>query len=159
MAISRVLVQMLIAGYFILGTAAMAAAPHSHDTGHDGGQLTLDSGKKWQTDKALQTGMAEIRKVMAASLDRIHHGKFSPAEYDALAGEIEAQIDAIVKTCHLPEQADAQLHLVLAQVMDGMDVMRGKGGDNRTDGAVTVIKALDAYGEYFDHKGWKPLTH
>ena len=29
----------------------------------------------------------------------------------------------------------------------------------RQAGAVTVVKALDAYGKHFDDAGWKPLAH
>ncbi|CAA7611339.1 conserved exported hypothetical protein [Candidatus Terasakiella magnetica] len=161
MKISRFLAYATLAGSLMLGTAAMAADPHAHAAGHDGhgeAGLTLDHGKMWQTDAPLRAGMTEIRTAVATSLDPIHAGKFNPSDFDALAGRIEGQIDMITKSCHLPEQADAQLHIVLAQIIDGIGGMRGQSGA-RIDGAVAVIKALDAYGRHFTHKGWQPITH
>ncbi|HYG89669.1 MAG TPA: hypothetical protein VD978_25825 [Azospirillum sp.] len=150
-----VLLATMIAGG--AGTA-MAAAGHSHD-GHAATtvELTLKNGKKWPTDEALRHGMGEIRSAVAATLKPIHKNTLDPAGYQALAARIEGQVDVIVKDCRLPDAADAQLHLVLARILEGVEAM--KAGPGRRDGAVGVVQALDAYGKHFDHTGWKPLAH
>jgi hypothetical protein len=142
----------------LAGAEAIAADGHSHDR-HGAGpiELNLDHGKKWQTDAPLQKGMDEIRRSLAASLDQIHHGQASHAEYSALADSVERQVDYITQNCKLSEQADAELHVVIGQVLDGVEAMR-KGVD-RQAGAVKVVEALDAYGDYFDHPGWQKLIH
>jgi hypothetical protein len=156
---SRILFQLALAGHLILGTAAMAADSHSHDAGHGSAiQLKLDHGKQWPTDEPLRAGMTGIRSAVAGSLDRIHAGAFSASQYDTLAGQVENHVDSITKTCHLAEEADAQLHVVLVRIIDGVDGMRGKGGA-RSDGVVKVVDALNAYGKHFDHRGWSPIPH
>ena len=142
----------------LAGAEAVAAGGHSHD-GHaaDAIELKLNDGKKWQTDAPLQKGMEEIRRALAASIDKIHHDKASRAEYVALADSIERQVDYITHNCKLPEDADAELHVVIGQVLDGVETMR-EGGDPKA-GAVKVVEALDAYGDYFDHPGWQKLAH
>jgi hypothetical protein len=50
------------------------------------------------------------------------------------------------------------LHLVIADMLAGADAMSGKDRKaTRQAGAVQVVQALDSYGEYFDHPGWRNL--
>lgn len=135
-----------------------AAAPHGPD-GHGAPamELTLNDGQKWQTDEALQTGMSRIRDALDAALPLIHTNRYSAAEFSALADRIQEQIDYVVANCKLPEEADLQLHVALTQVLDGILVMKERGGQEQ--GAVAVVQALNAYGEHFDHPQWKRLAH
>jgi hypothetical protein len=135
-----------------------AATGHAHRS--EGGAaigMMLNNGQKWQTDAALRKGMAEIRATVAVALPRIHHGQFAPGEFSALADRVQEQIDDMVAQCKLPEDADLQLHLVLAEILGALATMRGEGGQEL--GAPVMIEALNAYGEHFDHPGWEPLAH
>jgi hypothetical protein len=55
----------------------------------------------------------------------------------------------------LPEKADLPLHVALTQVLDVINAM--KAPSDQEQGAVATIPALNAYGDHFDHPGWKPL--
>ena len=79
-------------------------------------------------------------------------GQFTSAQYGALAAKIEERVDHVVSNCRLPEEADAQLHVVLAEIVEGADAMRS--GSDRLGGAMRVIQALEAYGQHFDHPDW-----
>ena len=144
-----------------LGGVAVAAEPHSH-TGAVGGdathELQLNHGRRWVTDTVLREGMARIRDAMEAALPRIHAGGMPPAEYEVLADRVRVQVDYMVENCRIPEEADRQLHLVLAQLLDGVEMMKGHDED-RAAGAATIVRALGAYGRVFDHPGWIPLEH
>jgi len=150
------LATLLTAG-LALGAASptLAAGEHSHDAATMA--LTLDHGKKWPTDASLRKGMSGIRTVMASALEPIHKGTLPTTRYGELAMAIEGEVDQIVKNCKLPDAADAQLHIVLAQLLEGVEAM--KGGEHRQGGAVKVVSALDAYGKHFDHADWTPLAH
>ncbi len=150
------LATVLLASALAFGTvgAALAAADHSHDAGAM--TLTLDHDKKWPTDESLRKGMAGIRAAMAAVLEPIHKNALPAARYGELAAAIEGQVERIVKDCKLPDAADAQLHIVLAWIHEGVEGMKGT---ERLGGAVAVVKALEAYGKHFDDAGWKPLAH
>jgi len=148
----------------LVSTAPVAAyAQHEHEGAHqmhEGSgamvsQLQLDHDQKWPTDESLRSGMANIRTAFEADHPAIHAGKESDAAYAALADRIEQDVNRIVASCRLPPAADAQLHLVVADLLQGVGLMRG--GDparSRHDGAALVHGALNAYGKYFDDPQW-----
>lgn len=148
---------------FSLAAAAPAfAAKDVHNHGHEahGATLQLNAGKKWETDAALRKAMGEIRQSMASSLHAIHENKLSARAYEGLAKKVEGNVGAIVANCKLPPEADAQLHLVVADLLAGAEQMAGKAKQaKRMDGAVKVIGALDNYGKYFDDPSFQPIAH
>lgn len=157
----------------ILATAVGLAGCHEHDSGKKGHEhghdhahvdpdkaaaaLTLDNGKKWQTDATLRSGMTAIRDHLQAGVKPIHAKTYSPDDYKALAEKIEKEIGLIVASCKLPANADGQLHLVLAQITAGTEVMKKDG--ERIAGAAKVIQGLESYAKFFDHPEWKPIEH
>lgn len=139
---------------------ARAEEPHGHETAEAPARLSLNAGKKWTTDAPLRQAMTNIRDAMAQALDPIDHGKFSRADYDALARKINGEVAYMVSNCHLEPKADAQLHLIIAQLLAGAEIMEGKiAKAKRKSGAVKVVVALRNYGKYFEHEGWQPLKH
>lgn len=143
---NRSLKQAAIALAFALTFAGPAAAAgESHEHGHGAGEakLVLDHGRKWQTDAPLRKGMENIRAVLATR-----------QKPEALAALVNAEVAYIVQNCKLPEDADAQLHLVIAELLAGADEMKGERGG---EGVERVVKALNQYGRYFDHPGWRTL--
>lgn len=156
----------IAAAVVVLGVSVgVVHAQGGHGHGHDhgsgaaagGSKYTLNKGQKWKTDEQLRGGMTAIRNELQAALDPIHAGRYSPADYQALAGRIEKQITDVIAKCKLPPEVDAQVHLVLGEVFVGTDLMK-KDGD-RMSGAVKVIGALRSYETYFEHAGWKPIVH
>lgn len=135
---------------------ALAAGEHEHGAATH--ELQLNYGKKWATDEPLRKGMSEIRALLAAQDEAIHKGRLKPADYAALGAKIEGEVGAIVANCKLEPAADANLHLVLEDVIEGADAMQGKArGKTPRQGAGKVVAALNEYGRYFDHPGWKRL--
>jgi hypothetical protein len=155
MIMHKLFMPTIVALGLALGVPSLAAEPHAHG-GPATIELRLNDGKKWQTDDVLRSGMSQIRTAVAESLAPIHQNTFMPAQYDTLAGRIQAQVDYVVGNCKLPEEADQQLHLVLEQIIDGVAEMKGTTG--RDQGTVKIVRALAQYGEYFDHAGWRPLV-
>lgn len=144
--LNRSLKQAAIALTFALafaGPAAAAEAPHEHGDATGEARLVLDHGKKWQTDAPLRKGMENIRAVLAAR-----------QKPEALAELINAEVAYIVQNCKLPEDADAQLHLVIAELLAGADAMKA---EHRREGVERVARALNQYGEFFNHPGWRKL--
>lgn len=126
------------------GGPALAANEHAH--GHEA-KLELNQGKKWATDEPLRQGMENIRAALATD---------KRPDYKALAAKINAEVAAIVQNCKLEPQADAELHKLIAEIMAGAEAMEGKEkGASPRAGAKRVAEALEQYGRYFDHPGWK----
>ncbi len=151
-------------GPAIAATAGGAAHDsHAEPSGHAGHagtgaalQLQLDHGKKWQTDAPLRQGMSEIRAAMAGAQAAIHESSLTPEGYGALASRVEREVETMIRECKLPEEADAWLHEILGQILDGADAM--KNGPARQDGAAKIVEAVNVYGASFDHPLWQPLT-
>jgi hypothetical protein len=149
----RLASALLIIGWTSLAGGAFATPPHSDD-GHSTAvqELSLDQGMRWPTDEPLRRGMSDIRAAMATAFPAIHMGQFSTAQYGSLAANIQERVDYIVGNCRLPEEADAQLHVVLVEIIDGAGAMRS--GSDRLGGAMRIIQSLEAYGQHFDHRNW-----
>jgi hypothetical protein len=76
----------------------------------------------------------------------------------ALAGEVEVQVSYIVQNCKLKREVDAQLHVLIGEMMQGVDNMRGKDPKaGREQRAEKIVIALNTYPKRFDHPGWKSL--
>lgn len=153
------LIFIAVAGFVMAGAGA---AEHDHKHGHADASatLTLNDGRKWPTDEPLRKGMKNIRDLMQASLHDIHEGKLTDAGYNELAKKVNGEVNTIVAGCKLEPKADAQLHTVIGEVLAGAEMMEGKSKKaKRQDGAISVINALDKYGTYFEHPGWKQVEH
>ena len=153
--------------FWALG-ASPAIAQQQHEHEHESGvaavaSIELDAGRKWVTDASLRAGMADIRAAFDADHPAIHAGQQTDAQYDALAGRIEAQVNTIVANCRLPPEADANLHYLIADLSQGVGLMRGQDpARTRHEGAALVHGALRAYGEFFDDPAWSaepPTNH
>jgi len=152
----------------VAATLAMATTPAlasgakaGHDHGHAAAphKLALDHGKKWGTDETLRTSMDRIRAAVEPQLGAAHAGKLSPADYAALAGKVENEVATIVGNCKLEPKADAMLHLVIADLGAGTDAMAGKASKARPEqGLAKVAGAVNNYGRYFEHPGFKPIA-
>lgn len=144
--------------------AVLAQAQHVHESavaedGHHEHQqagamivkMQLDNGRKWVTDAPLRTGMAAIQLAFDTDHAAIHARTESNAQYEALAGRIEREIEGIIAQCRLSPVADANLHYALADLSRGVGLMRGEDpARSRHDGAALVHGALIAYATYFD---------
>lgn len=138
------------------GPAAYAQAAHDHGPAAGEVKLVLNQGQKWPTDAPLRQGMDNIRGALARDVNAIHANKATPKQYQALAAKVTGEVAGIVQNCKLEPAADEQLHLVIAELMAGAEAMEGKvQGETRRAGAERVANALNAYGEHFDHAGWK----
>ncbi|HEX5804521.1 MAG TPA: hypothetical protein VFY24_16000 [Azospira sp.] len=158
-----------ILGAFAFSLSLAAAAPtlaatehaaHQHEHGASPATLQLNAGKKWETDAALRQSMGAIRQALAGALHEIHENRLPAKGYGKLAQTVEHEVGNIVAHCKLTADADAQLHVVVAELLAGAERMAGKAkGGKRQDGAVQVIGALDKYATYFDDPGFKPIAH
>ncbi|HEU5283191.1 MAG TPA: hypothetical protein VFU53_05235 [Burkholderiales bacterium] len=132
-----------------------AAAQHQHDAGAHA--LKLDNGKRWETDAPLRQGMTAIRDALSAHHPAIHANQETAGRYKSLAGTIDGQIAYIVQNCKLAPEADGQLHIILADIIAGADLMKGADRAKRREGAVMIVDAFEKYPQYFEHPGWRAI--
>lgn len=142
----------------LLTPLATLAADHQEHGAAVPHKIELNAGKKWATDDPLRQAMTAIRSSVAATLPAAHAGKASAADYDALGKEVAAQVSYIVQNCKLDPKADAQLHVVIGDIMNGVEAAEGKQqGKDRASGVVKIAQGLNTYGKYFDHAAWQAI--
>ena len=132
---------------------AAAADHHHHDHGAPA-KLSLDKGRKWATDAALRKAMEALRAELSARHDAAIGKALKPEDHAALGGFIERQVAGIVAECKLEPKADAMLHLVIADLGEAAEQLKGA---KRSEGLHKAVKAVNDYGRHFDHPGWKPV--
>lgn len=138
----------------------LAASEHSDHSTHKATthKIELNAGKKWETDESLRKAMSSMRTSIVTTLPNAHAGKVSNAEYDTLAKDLGGQIAYIVENCKLDPKADAQLHILVADIVSGIETVEGKQQNKkRALGVVKVAQALNTYGKYFNHEGFQPI--
>lgn len=132
---------------------AETAAQHDHPAAVT--ELTLNAGEKWKGDLNMIKGIDGIRHAVAARLEAVHQGTLPSAEYKTLAAGIQKEVDFMVENCKLEPDVDAQLHIVLGQVIDGIGELQD--GVEPRESVELIVHALNAYGEHFDHPDWQAL--
>lgn len=70
----------------------------------------------------------------------------------ATGSSVESVVHDIFKSCKLAPDADAAIHPILAQILDGAAML--KKGDEK-NGHEKIHNALLKYEENFEHVGWK----
>lgn len=127
--------------------AAGWAVAHDHDHDHGSSapaRLSLKDGKKWPSDATLRQGMERIRAAAT------QNPQLAPAQ---MAAQVNEQIAYLVSNCKLDKETDAMLHLVLADLIAGADMLRERPAA-REEGMARITKALRDYAGHFEHPGW-----
>ncbi|MEZ5474915.1 MAG: DUF3365 domain-containing protein [Steroidobacteraceae bacterium] len=133
----RLLVTTAIVVIAALPTAWAVQPEHDHAANP---ALVLNDGQKWATDLPLRTGMERIRALLAA-----------PPSADLATG-IRGQIDYLILNCKLEPQADAALHVLLADMLEAAADLQENAASPAA--RARISQSLAQYGQYFDHSGW-----
>ncbi len=144
---------LLVAGS---GHGAGAADPehdhHDHATQETGG-LVLNEGQRWATDAALREGMERVRATFVEALPAYQRGEFSPEAATEAARAIEDHVAFLVENCKLEPAADAVLHVLVAELLQGAAGLRQ--APQSGEGLPRIHGVLRDYPRYFDHPGWQ----
>ncbi len=140
------------------GLGALAQTDPHHDHHAAAEAPTLKAGQRWETDGPLRKGMEEIKLLVEEALPKAHQGKYTPEEYAQLGKAVDTQVSAIFANCKLPPEADAALHGILIQIIDGSKTVKQPTG-KRTPGLLKMMKAVNQYGATFNHPGWTGIQH
>lgn len=120
---------------------------HQHGDMHS--MLRLDQGQPWGTDAALVEGMERIRDAVneAAALPALDADSAA-----ALAQSIQKQVDFLIANCRLEPDADATLHVFIAQLLNAAAALRKDPAS--AEGLPQLQETLRTYPQYFAHPGW-----
>ncbi len=131
-------------------TAPPAQAQHNHQ--HPANAVAQAApAQRWATDAPLRTGMAKIRTAVDA-LQHYERGHMGPEQAVDLATQIQQQIAYLVENCKLQPQADAALHVIIAELGAGAQALK----DNPANLAAIppLRQALQHYPRQFNDPTW-----
>ena len=138
--------------------SALAEPQHNHTQDSEmQPALTLNQGEKWPTDAPLRESMAKLRHALIAVLEDIHHDRLTEQGYKELANTVQQQSGYIIRHCALTPEADAQFHIILAQLMTSAQIMQQTEHQRR--GGVKLLQALKDYNRYFADEDFAPIVH
>lgn len=110
-------------------------------------------GQRWDTDAPLRTGMRKIRTAVDA-LQHYEHGHMGPEQAVVLATQVQEQVAYLVANCKLKPQADAALHVIIAELSVGAQALRSSPAD--TSVIAPMRQAVQRYPQQFNDPGWSP---
>lgn len=134
-----------------LETPTKHSAHDSHGSGYESlGGLRLNAGEKWHLDAAARGGMEKVQALYRSHADT---AGIDPASARELALGIRSAVEAMIAKCKLEPKADAALHVLLTQLLEGAEAL--EQGAKSDHGLSLVKQVLVAYPQYFDHPGWE----
>lgn len=141
--------------FTILAHSINVKAQDEHSHHHNNhAVLSLNNGEKWQTDAPLRESMESPRQYFVKRLDDIHSGAFAANEYQELGNITKTTVHKIIEECQLPEDADAQLHILVAQMLQGAEQLTQLPATEKPGkSAHQIALAILNYGKYFNHPG------
>lgn len=135
---------------FVVGTAWAAEGHHHHHAPAAAGAQAPAG--KWATDLPLRSGMARIRRAALQALPGGRPEPLSDAQASALSREIREATAFMIEHCTLPPQADAALHGVLTELLQGAESLPRAAERERA--GERILAALARYPELFDDPQW-----
>ena len=155
----KLIIPAMVIGLLLASLAfAAGAADHGHDhhdhAAHAGG-LVLNDGERWATDAALREGMGRVRETFVGVLPAYKRGELSQEAATDAARAVDEHVAFLVEYCELEPAADAVLHVLLAELLQGSAALRQ--APQSGDGLPRIHRALQDYPRYFEHPGWQGL--
>jgi hypothetical protein len=122
---------------------------HKHDKEHTDTGMVLNEGKKWETDMPLRKGMQSIHDVVKNAEKAFQSKTLTQEQGKELGSKINKQLMYMVENCELAPKADASLHVVIGEMMQGIGEL--SKAPNSEGGFPRIHKALKQYPKFFDH--------
>lgn len=129
---------------------------HQHSD-HGAPALTLNNGQKWQSDGPLRQGMEKINNAVIKAVPAFHQDTLTKFDAEQLANEINQQVEYLVQNCKLSPQADAVLHVIIADLVAGANVLTTH--PLSMQGLPRIVGALQQYPKYFEQPQWHEISH
>lgn len=143
------------AAAIVLVPAAVSATPAGRG---DTAAVEAEAARRWRPAEEVRGGIDDIRALVAASFGAGPGRPLDAVRFAELGRTIEARVSQLIACCTKDETSARHLHMLLAEMADGTQLMRRAGNvDARRMGLLKVVQALNLYGTLFDHPGWRAL--
>lgn len=136
-------------------SGTVQAVEHSHGQHAHGEQVSISApdGQRWTTDPSLREGMSRIQDAVQQALPSAPQAPLGATEAARLREATQDAIAYMVDNCELPAEADAALHLLLVELIEGTNAL--SQAERREAGLEHIVTALQRYAETFDEPLWR----
>lgn len=130
-----------------------SADEHAHHHDASAGMVLQrpPGGGNWATDAPLRQGMETIHAALEVAIPTFEKGEMTDSAATALAGVVTGQVQFLVANCQLEPDADAQLHILIGQMLSAAKAMVADAAS--AEGVPKLHAAVQLYGDYFEHPG------
>lgn len=90
-----------------------------------------------------------VKRLVHDQEAKLKAGTLPKSKSEELNLKLTDQFNAIFNNCKLSPKADEQLHLIMASLIQGNNLIIKKG--KQTEGYRLIHQALTRYPKYFDH--------
>ncbi|MEO6875871.1 MAG: hypothetical protein ABI222_13720 [Opitutaceae bacterium] len=152
--VGLVIIALIIVGDFLWSHFQYG---RRHEPAHDHGAtaLALNDHQRWETDVALRLGMQRIRNAVASQLPAGEPPALLPTQAKVLADTVQENVTYLIQNCRLQPAADANLHLIINDLMAGAALLTTEG--RSAEGLAKLRHALSEYPRHFNHPNWESL--
>ena len=134
------------------------ATPNHHEHASHAAAAPAATDEQWPTDAPLREGMTRLQRSVEAALVGDPAQPLGEAEAIQLQKDVEAHVSYLIENCQLPEQADAALHLLLIDLLQGAEAL--SKAEDREQGVQRILAGLHQYPELFAAPHWnEPYNH
>ncbi len=134
----------------VFSCQSYGAESNHHSHGGSSNVVEAKPNKKFIADEALRGRMSSILSEMQ-KLSKTGSVAKKRKQVITTGGRVESVVQDIFKSCKLAPDADAAIHPILAEILEGAHML--KKGDEK-NGHEKIHKALLKYGDNFEHSGW-----
>lgn len=135
---------------FVFSGQSYGAEKNHHSHGDSSNVTEVKPYKKFIADETLRGRMNSILSAMQ-KLSKTGAGTQKRKQVVTTGSVVESVVRDIFKNCKLEPEADAAIHPILAQILEGSYML--KKGDEK-NGHERIHKALLRYEDNFEHSGW-----
>lgn len=119
-----------------------------HQHGEEQG-ITLNNGKKWETDADLKKLMGNINTELQKVKKLEKSGKAGPKTYEHFYHSIETSTQKIINSCKMPEGMHENYHVILEDILNTSEEL--KDAEKQKGVTAKMTETMKKYTEYFDH--------
>src|SRR5690606_16683707 len=136
-------------------SGTVQAVEHSHGQHAHGEQVSISvpDGQRCATDPSLREGMSRIQDAVQQALPSAPQAPLGTTEAARLREATQAAIAYMVDNCELRAEADAALHLLLVELIEGTNALSQAG--RREAGMEHIVTALQHSALTFDEPRWR----
>ncbi len=122
-----------------MGSASCSHNSHSHKQSSP--ELTLNHGKKWQSDKHTMNSVNSMEKTISIKKN---------TNYISLKKNLDVELGVLIRGCTMEGKNHDALHIFLAKLIPLVELLKSDNMEKAKSAKKKIKKLLESYSDYFE---------